>query len=112
MSPIIYGLNKYYGHKNHEALFAASKQAGYTFLAGAYVTKLSKKLSVKYKNKIKRYCAGILIPSIITISLTYGIHNLKGTPEPIISTIPIMILVPTFGVVFSYKERKKTFYLQ
>jgi hypothetical protein len=49
----------------------------------------------------------ILVPSVLAIGLTFGVHSLKGTPRPLESTIPTAILVIPSTAVWSLRKRKK-----
>jgi len=50
----------------------------------------------------------VVIPSSITLLLTYGMHLVKGTPAPLASTIPTLAIVPA-TLVWSIKKRKSYF---
>lgn len=48
----------------------------------------------------------VFIPSGITLILTYTVHTMKGTPKPLHSTIPTLIIIPATAV-WGYKKRKQ-----
>jgi len=49
----------------------------------------------------------ITIPSIITAVLIYGVHGLRGTPEPILSTAAVVVIgVPAFVILALRKRRE------
>jgi len=48
-----------------------------------------------------------LIPSFVSITLTFMMHSFKGTPRPLESTIPTMIFVFPSTAVWGYINRRK-----
>jgi len=46
-------------------------------------------------------------PSLTTIGLTYGVHRLKGTPEPERSTIPTVIVAPLGTAFWGSRKRNQ-----
>ncbi|MFC1648562.1 hypothetical protein ACFL1B_03805 [Nanoarchaeota archaeon] len=89
------------------ATTAGAKQFSYTLVAGGIVTKLCENLAVRSKNKFQAYATAIIVPSIIAISATYGVHKMKGTPEPFDSTVPTMIMAPPGFAYWANRKRKK-----
>ncbi|MBI3167520.1 MAG: hypothetical protein HYZ22_03525 [Chloroflexi bacterium] len=79
------------------AATAALKQMAYTFLVSGFTVKMCENLAVKINHKTAALVLSVLIPSAITIFATYAVHSLKGTPEPLNSTMPTMI-----GPLFFY----------
>jgi hypothetical protein len=53
--------------------------------------------------------AAVIIPSAISIGLTYGVHSLKGTPKPVASTIPTVILVIPSTAIWGFMKRRDNF---
>ena len=88
------------------ATTAAMKQGAYTLTLGGFVAKACERLALSFDKKITAYSAAILLPSIFTISLTYGVHNLKGTPKPLESTIPTAIIAPIGCACLARIKRK------
>jgi len=86
------------------ASIAGLKQATYTFLLGGFFTKMCERISTSIENPYLARIAGIGIPSALTIGLTYGLHLLKGTPDPAESTLPTMLLAPPG---FTYWSNRK-----
>jgi hypothetical protein len=50
--------------------------------------------------------ASVIIPSVLTLILTYTMHNLKGTPKPLESTIPTVIIIPATAI-WGFKKRNQ-----
>ena len=105
MSIIVYFINADHGFL--PASIAAAKQAGYTFLMAGTNLKLAENLAIKFKSPSLSLFLAVLIPSIITIGMTFAVHSLKGTPEPFASTIPTIILGPPSILIFVYQKRKQ-----
>ena len=89
------------------AMTAASKQGFYTFFAGGFMMRLVENLSIKWDDKYLSYLIAVLIATVIAVSLTYGLHSLKGTPKPLLSTIPTLILGPPGFFRWAYKKRNQ-----
>ena len=105
---VVFLINYFVSGNIYGSLTAALKQGAYTFIFGGIIMKTCERLAVGFDNKKKAVFLSILIPSIVAISLTFLVHSLKGTPHPIESTIPTMILViPSTAVWGSRKRRKR-----
>jgi hypothetical protein len=89
---IVFWIN--FDHGTGKALIAAGKQGLYTFFAGGFIMKLCENIALYFNKKNLALFLAILIPSIIAIGLTYLLHTIKGTPHPLASTVPTMILAP------------------
>jgi len=103
MGGIVYYINK--DHGMTQASIAAAKQATYTFLIGGSMTSMCEYLVNYFRNSYIARTISTVIPSAITILLTYGIHSLKGTPEPFESTVPTILLGPPAFAFWSHKKR-------
>ncbi len=89
------------------ATTAALKQAAYTFLFGGTVMKLCENIATKVKNDAAAFTLAVLIPTGATVAATYGVHSLKGTPEPFKSTIPTAIMAPPACLYWAHRKRKQ-----
>lgn len=106
MAGIVFAIN-YYGTKEISgSTTAALKQGSYTFLFGGILMKGCENLAVKIRNRIIAIAAAIIIPSALTLFLTFQLHQLKGTPKPVESTFPTLIIIPATAV-WGYKKRKQ-----
>jgi len=85
---------------------AALKQGVYTFLFGGILMKGCENLATKIRNRKVAIVASIIIPSALTLFLTFQLHQLKGTPRPVASTIPTTIIIPATAV-WGIKKRKQ-----
>ena len=79
-------------HGWSSALTAAGKQATYTFFAGGYMTRLNERIALALNPALFAVLAGTLCAGGLAVSLTYLVHSMKGTPEPLNSTIPTLLL--------------------
>jgi len=107
MGGIVFGVNYYDTHELSGSTTAALKQGGYTFLFGGAVMRGCEYLATKINKKAKALAASIIIPSILSISLTYGIHNLKGTPNPEESTLPTILTIIPGTAFWGHRKRKQ-----
>ncbi|MCK4650306.1 hypothetical protein KAT36_03670 [Candidatus Pacearchaeota archaeon] len=105
MGGIVYYANSEYGFDS--ASIAASKQAAYTFLAGGSMTKMCENLAQYFQNGTIARIASSVVPSVSTISLTYLVHSIKGTPEPLESIVPTVLLAPPAFTYWGHKKRKE-----
>jgi hypothetical protein len=81
-------------HGASKAFVASVKQGAYTFLFGGFLMKLCENIALHFTRRSLAIFLAILVPGTLAILLTYLLHHLKGTPEPLASTIPTMILAP------------------
>jgi len=105
MGGAVYYINSEYGIES--ASIAASKQAAYTFLVGGSMMKMCEKLAQYFQNGTLARIASFTAPYVLTIGLTYLVHSMKGTPEPLESTIPTILLAPPAFIYWGHKKRKE-----
>ena len=105
LGSIVFFIN--YDHGIGNGLIAASKQFFYTFFIGGFITRLCENLASSVEKKLIAIITAVLIPSLIAVFLTYILHSIKGTPEPLNSTIPTMILAPPGFMWWTIKKRKQ-----
>jgi len=95
-----------FDHGWERALLAAGKQAAYTLLAGGYMVRFNERIVLALNPAVIAVPAGVLGAGGLAVSLTFLVHNLRGTPEPLNSTIPTMVVVlvgfPVLGVRARY----------
>jgi hypothetical protein len=106
MAVIVFGINYYAAHELIGAITAALKQGIYTAIFGGIIMRLSGYFATGIKNRFTALAAAMIIPSVIAISLTFCVHSLKGTPEPVGSTIPTAIFVIPSTAIWGYMRRK------
>lgn len=95
------------------ATTAAMKQAAYTFLFGGMIIRLLYILVKSIPGKIAGLVLSVFVASIVTITLVYLVHSMKGTPLPFQSTLPTVFLAPPgFFFLALRKKRQKSFFKQ
>jgi len=107
MGSVVFGINYYDTSELLGSTTAALKQGAYTFLSGGSIMKGCEYLATKINDRTKALIASIIIPSLVSISLTYGVHSMKGTPKPIESTIPTAALVIPSTAIWGITKRKQ-----
>jgi hypothetical protein len=101
---VVFAIN--YSHGALAALPAALKQATYTFFVAGFIVRLCENLVLKPSLGAMAFPLSVIIPSAIAIGLTFLLHNLKGTPEPLRSTIPTLLMAPPSFTVWAWRCRK------
>jgi hypothetical protein len=107
MAVIVFAINYFTTYDLFGASTAAMKQGCYTAVFGGIIMRLSEYLATRIKNQFAAMAAAILIPSAIAISLTFGVHSMKGTPKPVGSTIPTALFVIPSTAIWGYLRRKQ-----
>ena len=106
MAAIVFVINYVATDELMGATTASLKQGSYTALFGGMIMRLSGFFATRIKNKFAALAAAMIIPSAIAISLTFGVHSMKGTPKPVESTIPTAFLVIPSTAVWGYLRRR------
>jgi hypothetical protein len=88
------------------ATTAALKQAAYTFLFGGMMIRLLYIIVLAIPGKFPATAISVISVSILTILLVYLLHNLRGTPMPLESTLPTVFMAPP-GFFFLARRKKK-----
>ena len=105
MAAIVFFINV--DHGIVPGLTAAAKQGLYTFLAGGTMMRICENIAAYFSSDVLALFLSLLIPSMLAVSLTYLVHSLKGTPEPLNSTIPTMFLAPMGFLWWGVRKRKQ-----
>jgi ABC-type xylose transport system permease subunit len=74
------------------AMTAAGKQAAYTFFVAGFIMQFCRWLAARPLKPSQAVTLATLLPSAITVVLVFALHSYKGTPEPVLSTIPVAVL--------------------
>lgn len=106
MGGIVFYINYFSTHDAFGSFTASSKQAAYTFFFGGFLMKGCESISKSFDNKYAAIALAVLIPSTITLILTFVMHNLKGTPKPLESTLPTLIIIPATAI-WGYMKRRE-----
>ncbi len=103
MGAIVWWINS--GHGALAALPAALKQAAYTFLVAGFIVRLCETLAARVSPRALAMGLAVLVPSAIAVGLTFGVHSLRGTPEPAASTLPTLLMAPPSFFVWARRTR-------
>jgi hypothetical protein len=104
---IVFCINYFGSGELKGAVTAALKQGAYTFLFGGVIMRGCENLSTRIHKRWIALASAIIVPSVLAIGLTFGVHSMKGTPKPVESTVPTAILVIPSTAVWSLRKRKK-----
>lgn len=107
MGCIVFVINHYHTQNLLGASTAALKQGSYTLLFGGIIMRGCEYLATRISKRAIALAAAVILPSAISIGLTYGVHSMKGTPKPVESTIPTAILIIPSTAIWGYKKRKE-----
>jgi hypothetical protein len=102
---IVFFIN--HDHGWNSALVAAGKQATYTFLAGGYMVRLNERIALALNPATIAVAAGVLCSGTLAVSLTYLVHSLRGTPEPLNSTLPTLVLLVPGFIFLGLRARRR-----
>ena len=104
MSIIVFWVNL--DHGAFAALIACLTQLCYTLFFGGLFLKMAENIAVAQSSRFESVLFGALIPMSITALLTFWLHTMKGTPEPLYSTVPTMFFAAiSFGIWSWVKTR-------
>lgn len=85
---------------------AALKQGAYTFILGGILMKGCESIAKGVDNKLLAIAMSVIIPSALTLIMTFAMHNIKGTPKPFESTLPTLIIIPATAVWGTMKRKE------
>ena len=98
-----------YAHGILPATIAAAKQAAYTFFAGGFISRFGENLSIRWFNRVFSLVIAIIAPTLVAVGLTFLVHSLRGTPEPLQSTVPTLILSPIGFFLIGWRRQREAF---
>lgn len=105
MGGIVWVINMDFGW--WPATTAALKQAAYTFLFGGILIKILDTIAIKIRNRVLAVVVSTLLVSSLTIILVYLVHSMKGTPRPLESTFPTIVMAPPGFLSLAVRKRWK-----
>lgn len=88
------------------AAIAGLKQGVYTFIFGGAVLKLCAQIASRAGPRARVLTAAVVLPSFITSSAFFLVHNLRGTPEPLLSCIPVVATSPPGFAFWAWRTRR------
>jgi len=89
------------------SITAATKQGVFTFFFGGFIMRLSERLATEIQNQPLALISACILPSFVSLSLTFLVHSLKGTPEPLLSVIPTALLIIPGTAFWGFYQRRK-----
>ena len=104
MGTVVWFINADHGF--WPAMVAALKQAGYTFLVAGLFIRFLQFLVTYIDNKVVAIAVSVLATSLLTISLVFIVHSIKGTPKPFYSTLATIILAPLSYLGLAIRTRR------
>ena len=107
MASVVFYINYHGIQDSAGATTAALKQGTYTFFFGGLIMRMCESIATGLAKRTGALTAACIIPSLVAISLTYGVHSMKGTPKPLESTIPTIILVIPTTLIWGIIKRRK-----
>ena len=105
LGTVVFFIN--YDHGIIWGVTAAAKQGIYTFFVGGTITRLCENIASAIKSDRTAIIAAVVVPTTISLILTYAVHSLKGTPEPLNSTIPTLLMAPWGFLWWALRKRKQ-----
>lgn len=106
MGIVVYLINYYSTHEISGSLTAALKQGIYTFFFGGIIMKMCENIARRMNPRWLAILLAVVIPSFVSLALTFGLHSLKGTPKPVESTIPTAIFVIPSTLIWGIIKRR------
>lgn len=94
------------GHGLQPALTAAFKQGVYTFFVAGLVVQWCRWLAARRVPVAAAVSMAVMLPTIVTVVLVFTLHSVKGTPEPVDSTIPVVLMSLISFSFFSWRTLK------
>lgn len=79
-------------HGLEAILTAGLKQCAYSGTSAVVLLSIYNKLAERVKT-LPGELVPIVAPTLLTIAANYGVHSLRGTAEPLLSTLPTAITV-------------------
>ena len=105
LGAIVFGLNR--SHGASLAATAALKQATYTFFVAGFIVKNNERLALKLATPAGSLLLASSVSTCLAVGLTFLVHSLKGTPEPILSTLPTALMGPPGFLVLAWRARRQ-----
>ena len=105
MGSLVFAVNL--SHGPGPASVAAAKQATYTFFFAGWVMRTCERLAVGLEPGAVAIAVAFVVPSCMAVGFTYLVHSLRGTPDPVASTIPTLLIAPPSFLWWAVKHRRQ-----
>ncbi len=110
LGTVVFCLN--YAHGAARAVPAALKQATYTFFVAGFIVKNNERLARRLARRLASPAASLLlaatVSSCLAVGLTFLVHSARGTPEPVLSTLPTALIGPPAFLLLGWRARRAT----
>lgn len=104
MGGLVFAVNAPHGWMG--ATTAALKQGAYTLCAGGFLLRTCENLALGMRNRRLALALALVVPSTISIALTYAVHQMRGTPAPLHSVLPTLLLAPPSFLAWGWRKRR------
>jgi hypothetical protein len=101
---IVFWIN--HPHGTALAVAAAMKQATYTFFVAGFIVKNNERLAKKLASRSLSLMLATGVSSCLAIGLTFLVHSMKGTAEPLLSTLPTAVMAPPSFLVLAWRTQR------
>lgn len=105
LATIVFFIN--FDHGFASALIAAAKQGLYTFIAGGTMMRIAENLSIRFRSASLSIALAVIVPTLLAVTFTFIVHSAKGTPEPLNSTLPTVVMAPPGFFWWTMRKRKQ-----
>lgn len=105
LGSIVFWLN--HSHGTALAATAALKQATYTFFVAGFIVKNNERLARRLPDPARSLALAVTVSTCLAVGLTFLVHSAKGTPEPLLSTLPTALLGPPGFLVLAWRARRE-----
>lgn len=105
LGAIVFRINS--AHGASLAATAAAKQATYTFFVAGFIVKNNERLARRLANPAASVALAVAVSCCLAVGLTFLVHSLKGTPEPLLSTVPTAVMGPPGFLVLAWRARRR-----
>ena len=104
LGTIVFALNR--SHGTASAATAALKQATYTFFVAGFIVRNNERLARRLAAPARSIALATIVSSSLAVGLTFLVHSLKGTPEPVLSTLPTALMGPPSFLLLARRARR------
>lgn len=102
MATAVFWVNS--GHGAAAAAVAAAKQATYTFFFAGFVSRNNERLAAAGP-AWRAVPTAVLVSSALAVTFTFLVHSLRGTPDPLQSTLVTVIAAPPGFAFLAWRSR-------
>ena len=103
LGAVVFWLNA--AHGTSAAATAAAKQMTYTFFVAGFIVKNNERLARRLATPAASLALATTVSTSLAVGLTFFMHSLKGTPEPLLSTLPTALMGPPGFLILAWRAR-------